>query len=192
MGQVRYTGRVESIKFIQAPSASRTGHAFVEFLLLCVWLGSMLFFSFAVAPSAFASLAPQKELAARVVTSTLSKVELIGMIAGPLLIISILLESGGGDRKLFLKKILPRIVLTAAMVVCAVLSRYVITPTMVAIRSSWPDTIDSVAPSDPLRIKFDDLHQYSVALMSVAMLAGLVLLLLTARNWLRQQNLQNH
>jgi len=48
--------------------------AFVEVLLLGVWLGSMIFFSFAVAPSAFAVL-PTREMAGVMVTSTIGKIE---------------------------------------------------------------------------------------------------------------------
>src|SRR5689334_17517936 len=60
--------------------------AYVELLLIGVWLGSMMFFSFAVAPSAFAVL-PTRELAGTIVTSTIGKVEVIGMVFGALLIL---------------------------------------------------------------------------------------------------------
>ena len=45
--------------------------------------------------------------------------------------------------------------------------------------------IDDVAATDPLRIQFNDLHQYSVGLMSAAILSGLVALFLTVRSWLK-------
>src|SRR6185369_14593650 len=60
--------------------------AFIEALLVAVWLGSMIFFSFAVAPSAFAVL-PTRELAGAMVTSAIGKVEMLGLIIGPLLLI---------------------------------------------------------------------------------------------------------
>src|SRR3977135_2936609 len=60
--------------------------AFIEVLLLGVWIGSMIFFSFAVAPSAFAVL-PTRELAGAIVTSTIGKVEVLGLVIGPLLIL---------------------------------------------------------------------------------------------------------
>jgi hypothetical protein len=40
---------------------------------------------------------------------------------------------------------------------------------------------DHVPADDPLRIAFNSLHGYSVGLMSVAMLAGVVALLLIGR-----------
>src|SRR3977135_3203611 len=60
--------------------------AFIEVLLLGVWIGSMIFFSFAVAPSAFAVL-PTRELAGALVTSTIGKLEVLGLVIGPLLIL---------------------------------------------------------------------------------------------------------
>jgi len=60
--------------------------AFVEFLLLSIWLGSMFFFSFMVPPSAFGTL-PTRHLAGQIVASTLGKTELIGLIAGALLVL---------------------------------------------------------------------------------------------------------
>src|SRR6185436_20159995 len=67
----------------------RTGQsvaAFFEVLLLSVWLGSMIFFSFAVAPSAFAVL-PTREMAGAMVTSTIGKIEMLGLILGPVLMV---------------------------------------------------------------------------------------------------------
>ena len=48
--------------------------AFIEVLLLGLWLGAMAFFSFAVAPGAFETLGV-RELAGRVVTSNIIKVD---------------------------------------------------------------------------------------------------------------------
>src|SRR5215208_8396394 len=60
--------------------------AFAEFLLLGGWLGAMCFFSFAVAPSAFAVL-PSRHLAGQIVASTITKVEWLGLILGLLLLV---------------------------------------------------------------------------------------------------------
>src|SRR2546426_585735 len=76
---------------VEAAAGARFGitrqiAAFIEVLLLGLWLGSMMFFSFAVAPSAFAVL-PTRESAGVLVTSTIAKVEMLGLIIGPLLIL---------------------------------------------------------------------------------------------------------
>jgi hypothetical protein len=155
--------------------------AFIEALLLAVWLGSMIFFSFAVAPSAFAVL-PARELAGALVTSTIGKVEVLGLIIGPVLIL-IQLTAWKLRRVATIIRTL-RLVLLAVMTCAAAASRFWISPTMVSLRESLGRPIDELALADPLRIQFNDLHQYSVAAMSVALFAGLAVLFLTVRSWL--------
>ena len=152
--------------------------AFTEMLLLSVWLGSMLFFSFAVAPSAFAVL-PTRELAGRMVTSTIGKIEVLGLVIGPLLILIQVARWRGSDSSKTIKIVKPLLILM--MVAAAALSRFWISPAMVSLRASMGVPIDEVPLNDPVRVWFNNLHQYSVALMGTAMIAGLVLLFLTAR-----------
>jgi Domain of unknown function (DUF4149) len=155
--------------------------AFLELLLLGIWLGSMMFFSFAVAPSAFAVL-PTREMAGVIVTSTISKVEVLGLVIGPLLL---LLNAVQSKRSRGPAKSL-RIALIVLMVMCAALSRLWISPSMVSLRAAMGGHIDDVASTDPLRVQFNDLHQYSVSLMGTAIVAGLVYFFLAVRSWLRR------
>ena len=157
--------------------------AFLEVLLLSVWLGAMIFFSFAVAPSAFAVL-PTRELAGAMVTSTIGKVELFGLVIGPLLIL-IQTASWRATHSSKVEKSL-RVILILVMIAAAALSRFWISPQMVSLRAAMGGHIDDVPVGDPLRMQFNNLHQYSVALMCTAMIAGLVLLFLTVRSWLKQ------
>ena len=69
------------------PTGSEQVVAGLEALLLTVWLGAMTFFSFAVAPTVFAVL-PTRELAGQLVNSLIAKLELLGLICGPLLLLS--------------------------------------------------------------------------------------------------------
>ena len=154
--------------------------AFLEVLLLSVWLGSMIFFSFAVAPSAFAVL-PTRELAGVMVTSTIAKIELLGLVIGPLLIL-VQAASWRARHTSTLNKSLP-VILVLVMIAAAALSRFWISPQMVSLRAAMGGHIDDVSASDPLRMQFNDLHQYSVGLMSTAMIAGIVVLFLTGRSW---------
>ena len=153
--------------------------AFFEFLLLGVWLGSMMFFSFAVAPGAFAVL-PSRHLAGLIVGNTLVKVEVIGLVTGTLLL---LLQ--------ILKIRLPRMtgklnfLFLAVMLATTAALYFWISPTMNALRLAMGSEIDNVPATDPLRIQFNNLHQYSVSLMGTAILAGLVLLFFTVRGWLK-------
>jgi Domain of unknown function (DUF4149) len=159
---------------------------FVEVLLLSVWLGSMIFFSFAVAPSAFAVL-PTRELAGVMVTSAIGKVEMLGLVIGPLLILIqaaswLARQTSRGIKTL-------QIILVVAMSSAAALSHFWISPKMVLLRTAMGGRIDDVPVADPTRIQFNDLHQYSVALMGTAMIAGIVVLFLTVRSWLKWRRL---
>ena len=157
--------------------------AFIEVLLLGVWLGSMIFFSFAVASSAFAVL-PTREMAGVMVTSTIGKIEAIGLILGTLLIL-IRVANWRSVRSSGAIKILQTFLLLL-MIASAALSRFWISPSMVSLRVQMGGHIDDVPVTDPLRIQFNDLHHYSVGLMSAAMISGLVVLFLTVRSSLKR------
>ena len=165
-------------------SAGRQILAFIEVLLLGVWLGSMMFFSFAVAPSAFAVL-PTRELAGVMVTSSIGKLEVLGMTLGLLLMV-IHFANWRSRRNSRLNAV--RALLLLVMISSAALSRFWISPAMVSLRAQMGGHIDEVAATDPLRLQFNDLHQYSVGLMSTAMIAGLIVLFLIVRSWLKPQS----
>ncbi|HKG21883.1 MAG TPA: DUF4149 domain-containing protein [Blastocatellia bacterium] len=153
--------------------------AFVEILLLSVWLGSMFFFSFMVPPSAFAVL-PTRHLAGQIVASTLGKVELIGLITGALVVLVQLAtwRLRGAS--------VARLGLALAMIAAMAVSHLWVSSTLVDLRASMGGIIDDVPATDPLRVQFNSLHRYSVALMMTAMGSGLVLLFLTVRSWVRR------
>src|SRR6266403_4774828 len=176
-----------STKTIVTEQASEAGSrlglqilAFVELLLLSVWLGSMIFFSFAVAPSAFAVL-PTRELAGVMVTSTIGKIEVLGMVIGPLWILVQAASWRAAHSSNLTKRL--RVILVLVMIAAAALSRFWISPQMVSLRGAMGGHIDDVPLGDPLRMHFNDLHQYSVSLMGTAMVAGLVVMFLTVRSW---------
>lgn len=154
--------------------------AFIEVLLLGVWLGSMVFFSFAVAPSAFAVL-PTREMAGVMVTSTIGKIEVLGIVSGTLLIL-VHVASWRSRSSSRVVKVL-QTVLILVMIAAAGLSRFWISPVMVSLRAQMGGHIGDVAVTDPMRVHFNDLHQYSVGLMSASMISGLVVLFLTVRSW---------
>lgn len=180
-------GRIKTSPAEEAPGASSRVAAqillFAELLLLAVWLGAMVFFSFAVAPSAFAVL-PTRELAGAMVTSAIGKIEILGVVIGPLLIVI----QAAGWRARYSSKVNNglRVVLIVVMMAAAALSRFWISPRMVSLRVAMGGHIDDVPAGDPLRVQFNDLHQYSVALMSTAMIAGLIVLFLTVRTSFRR------
>jgi hypothetical protein len=157
--------------------------AFIEVLLLGVWLGSMIFFSFAVAPSAFAVL-PTREMAGVMVTSTIGKIEAMGLIIGTLLIL-IQVANRRSRQSSGATKIL-KAALLLLMIASAGLSHFWVSQATVLLRAQMGGHIDDVAVTDPMRIQFNYLHQYSVGLMSAAMIGGVVVLFLTVRSWLKR------
>jgi hypothetical protein len=154
--------------------------AFAEFLLLGLWLGAMCFFSFAVAPSAFAVL-PSRHFAGLIVGSTLTKLEWLGLISGGLLLILhfIKVKAQGKSGRTSLILLLFMVVATAAL-------RFWISPAMNAIRLSMSGAIDDLTLTDPLRVQFNQYHQYSVWLMGTTILAGAALLFINVRSWFKQ------
>jgi len=173
----------ERRRFTNGPKTADVVLPFLEILCLSVWLGSIIFFSFAVAPAAFASL-PSHQLAGLVVTSTITKVEILGIIIGPILLVMLFITRTRGENIYSATAI--RAALLATMTVTAALSRFFITPTMVTLRNDMPDGIDNISATDPLKVQFDSLHHYSVGLMSVALFAGLAVLFLTVRSAMKR------
>jgi hypothetical protein len=157
--------------------------AFFEVLIIGIWLGSMMFFSFAVAPSAF-SVLPSRHLSGQIVSSTLTKVEVLGLIFGFVLLI--IQPIGWRARAAEGRGQIVRAVLITVMLAMAALSRFWVSPALNALRGAMGGRIDDVPATDPLRVEFNDLHQYSVWLMATAMLAGITLLFLTVRSWMRR------
>ena len=181
-------GSITTSPAVGVAPAARSGvaqqiTAFIELLLLGVWLGSMIFFSFAVAPSAFAVL-PTREMAGVMVTSTIGKIEALGLIIGTLLILIQVAnwrsrQSSGAIKTL-------QTFLLLVMIAVAALSRFWISPAMVSLQAKMGGHIDDVPVTDPMRTQFNDLHHYSVGLMTTAMISGMVVLFLTVRSCLKR------
>ncbi|HWC76396.1 MAG TPA: DUF4149 domain-containing protein [Blastocatellia bacterium] len=154
--------------------------AFAEVLLLGVWLGAMGFFSFAVPQSGF-SVLPSRQLVGLLVTSTITKVEVVGLILGGLLI---LIQLGAWSLRGSWRWI--RLALVILMTAAMALSRFWITPEMVSIRNAMGPMIEEIPATDPSRMAFNTLHGYSVGSLMVAMIAGVATLFLTVRSWFKR------
>lgn len=152
----------------------------LRILLIALWLGAALFFSFGVAQSAFAVL-PSRELAGSVVNRTLMIINYSGVIVGLILLAASFVSRGGLSRGRLLFEQVALLLLTAA---CAV-GQFVIGAKLHDLRLRIGRPIDELAASDPLRVAFSNLHVYSVIILLAAMLAALVgffLLASRARN----------
>ena len=141
----------------------------IRLLLIGLWLGAACFFSFAVAQSAFAVL-PSRELAGLVVSRTLSIVNYSGLLIGLVLLASSFIKQSETNRFQLLTEKILLIIFTAA---CAV-GQFVIGLWLSYVRAQINRPIDELPIDDPLRITFNNLHEYSVWILITAMIAALV------------------
>jgi uncharacterized membrane protein len=145
---------------------------FMLMFSLGVWVGSIIFFSFVVAPAAFAVL-PKTEMAAGLVGVTLTNLHLIGLACGVLFLVASFLI------KLRSAKLLRTLVMV--MLVLTTLSLFGIMPQMQRIRTQVGGSIEALPPQDAGRAAFDRLHQMSVGLEGVVLLSGIAGLALLSR-----------
>ena len=158
----------------------------LRLLLLGLWLGAAIFFGAAVAPVLFsvlrgANLANANELAGTIVTRLLSIINRGGFEVSLFLIVTAYFMTRNESR---LRRFAEMISL-AIMAIMTGVGHWVIAARMVALRAAMQGQIDLVAINDPRRIAFDSLHGYSVTVMGVAMLAGLVAFVIMASSTVR-------
>jgi hypothetical protein len=148
-------------------------------LLLAAWLGLAIYFSAVVAPSAFAvlrsfDLANPNEVAGSIVTKTLSAVNKSGMLFALLALATGFLIKRHYQRVWFILQNLLLIIIASSTAI----GEWVIARRMRGLRAAMNGHIDLVPPDDPNRMAFSALHGYSVAALSVAIIAALAVILL--------------
>jgi hypothetical protein len=137
----------------------------------------MSLFSFIVAPAVFAVLADRR-LAGNVVSRVLGGTEIIGIALGSILLL-VLLFSGEKRSRAFLFELAVLALMTVSMIV----SRFAVSKSLHDLRVKYGDQLSTLAQSDPVRITFDQLHQYSVWLMGFNIVAAIILIvMLTAQS----------
>jgi len=148
----------------------------LRLLLIALWLGAAVFFIF-VAQSAFGVL-PSRELAGTVVSRTLMIVNLSGLGIGLILLLSSFIK------RLNIKPFFlwtERILLILLIAACAV-NQFVIALWLSFVRGQFGGKpIDEIPLEDPLRIQFNQLHQYSVWILMGSMIAALIIFFFIAR-----------
>lgn len=151
----------------------------LRIVLLAAWLGIAIYFSAVVAPSAFGvlrsySLANANEIAGAIVTRSLAVVNLSGLLIALLsLLITLLLRNVYKRISFILQSILLIIIALATSA-----GEWLIAARMRGLRAAMHGQIDQLPLSDPNRLAFAALHGYSVAALSVAMIAALLAILL--------------
>lgn len=144
-------------------------------LLIALWLGAALFFSFAVAQSAFAVL-PSRELAGAVVNRTLAMVNYSGLIIGLILLAGSFVSRQTVNRARLWAE---RVLLLLLTVACGV-GQFVVAAGLHDLRGQAGRPIDELAADDPLRVAFNSLHGYSVTILCAAMIAAVTAFFLLA------------
>lgn len=148
-------------------------------LLLGLWLGAAIFFSVGVAPNVFAVLRGAElpnatMLAGSIVTRVLAIINKGGFEVGLfVLVVSFFMTRGQTP----IRRIAEMLSL-AIMAIMTAIGHWVVAARMATLRAAMQLPVDQIAPTDARRIEFDSLHRYSVAMLSVAMVAALLAFLL--------------
>lgn len=147
----------------------------IRTFLIAAWLGAAIFFSATVAPSAFGVLRGSEvtnpgEIAGAIVNRTLSVVNTTGFVISLFsLILAFYLRKLYGPRAFVIQ-----VMLLALITLTTGIGQWVIAAKMRALRDAMGAPIDSIALADPNRAAFATLHGYSVAALSIAIIAGLI------------------
>ncbi|MFZ0885332.1 MAG: DUF4149 domain-containing protein [Candidatus Acidiferrales bacterium] len=152
---------------------------FVQVFALGTWLGSIFYFSAAVAPGAFRVLGNQDQ-AGLLVEFTLRRLHTLGVIAGLLFLLAsaaVAVSSAGAGKRL----VLP-VVGVVIMVILTLVSQHVVIRRMMALRREM-GSVMATPPENPLHVEFDGLHRLSVQLEGATLLIGLVACFLTVRGF---------
>ena len=148
---------------------------FLLLLSLVLWLGGILFFAIAVAPSVFAVLTPVEGgrlLAGNIVNRSLGTLHWTGLTCGlAFLLCSTALAGKFAKAENFL---------VLAMVLLTAISQFVISTRMATIRAE-AGSLERLVLSDPLRMQFARLHQVSTSIEGIVFLLGLVVIVLVSR-----------
>ena len=146
----------------------------LRLLILSIWLGSGVFF-IAAAQVAF-SVLPDSELAGAVVGRNLLILNYAGLIVSVILLLTSVLGSMT-VKTLWLW--IERLLLLALAVSCAI-GQFVIGYWMLTVRAQIGKPMSELAADDPLRIQFNNLHQYSEWVFMAGMIAALLAFLVIA------------
>ena len=136
--------------------------------LMSAWVGAAILLAASVAPAAFAAL-PSRTLAGEVVGRVLPVVFMAG-IATTIASMALIMPLDWSRR----------ILAAVAVIACAV-AQFVISPRIARLRDAIGGPVDALAPEDPQRVLFGRMHAMSVAWMGAALLAVVIIIVLSLR-----------
>jgi hypothetical protein len=139
---------------------------FIYLLSLVCWIGSIIFFSFFVAPVVFKIL--EREKAGEVVGIIFPRYYIIGYVSGVLVLIALLLNGPAGLKWCA----------WGVMMVGTAYAGLIVNPKARTLKEQLKDSPE--AEKSALEIRFKTLHSLSVKLNAAVLFAGLWLLWLSA------------
>jgi uncharacterized membrane protein len=150
---------------------------FLQIFALGAWVGSIFYFSAAVAPAAFRVLANQDQ-AGVLIEFTLRRLHTLGVVAGLVFLFAsaILAVSTKGAGKSLLLPVAGVVL----MLILTIISQHVVIRRMMHLRREMV-SVAATPPDNPLRVEFDRLHTVSVRLEGSVLLLGFASLFLTVR-----------
>lgn len=150
---------------------------FVRVFALGTWVGSIFYFSAAVAPGAFRVLSNQDQ-AGLLVEFTLGRLHLLGVATAILFLLASLLLGLSG--KVATRQLLLPSFGVLVMLSLTLISQDVVIRRMIDLRRQMVSVIATPA-DNPSRVEFDRLHGVSVDLEGAILLIGFASLFLTVR-----------
>jgi hypothetical protein len=146
----------------------------LRLVLISAWLGVAIFFAAWVAPTLFgvlrgAGLQNASNIAGTIVSRLLSVINSSGFEIAFFALVTALFINRDQQRASRIAEVISLLI----MAIMAAAGQWVVTPRMAALRAAMQAPIDQIAANDPRRMAFDNLHKYSVLLLSIAMLAAI-------------------
>ena len=153
----------------------------LRLLLISLWLGAAVFLSTVVAPGTFSvlrgfRLPNASEIAGTIVSLSLSVINTSGFIMSLFLLATAFVLRTRKGQYLFLLEVVALAILTLTTGV----GQWVIAARMRTLRAAMILPIDRMPIDNPLRLAFNSLHAYSVAVLAIAMIASLIAFMLIA------------
>jgi len=149
---------------------------FLMLLSLVVWIGGIIFFAM-MAPAAF-HVIPTRLLAGTLVGNLLAKLHWIAIGSGIVFLVSSIIYSQMADGTAHVFAL--RHVLVCLMLALTLVSQFGITPRMATLRTQVSSFDTPATLSEPARVEFDALHQWSTRVEVTVLLLGIVVIWLTA------------
>jgi hypothetical protein len=146
---------------------------FLQIFSLGAWVGSIVFFI--VFTQGIFPVVNNNDLTGALVGYALGRLHVMGIVAG----VVYLLATVAAERSLA-ALVHPAALLVFAMILCTMLSQYGVIARMDDLKLQM-GSVSATPASNPMRLAFDRLHQYSVRIESVVLLSGLAALFFTAR-----------